>query len=120
MAYMRYLNFDGTDLPLPDSYEVSMSDVEADSSGMTEAGTRQRDVIRMGVVQISVIFSVTVKWLKTLTAFKQQESISVQYYDMETFSRRTEQMYIEGYRVKLRKDTSYQGLWEVSFILKQF
>ena len=54
MAYMQYLTFDGTNLPLPDSYEVTMTDVEADSSGETEAGTVQRDVIRMGVVQIAV------------------------------------------------------------------
>ena len=108
------------DLPLPDSYEVTMTDVEADSSGETEAGTIQRDVIRMGVVQIAVAFSVTAKWLKILTAFKQQESISVQYYDPETFNRRTAQMFIEGYQAKLRKDTSYQGLWEVSFTLREF
>jgi hypothetical protein len=32
-AFIQYLNFDGVDLPLPDSYEVGMSDVEADSGG---------------------------------------------------------------------------------------
>ena len=39
MAFIQYLTFDGTALPLPDSYEVQMNDVEADSSGETEAGT---------------------------------------------------------------------------------
>lgn len=43
LAFIQYLNFDGTDLPLPDSYEVEMNDVEADSGGETEAGTTQRD-----------------------------------------------------------------------------
>ena len=70
MAYIQYLNFDGTDLPLPDSYEVDMEDKEADSGGETEAGTIQ--------------------------------------------------MYVDGYRVKLEKDTSYKGLWTVSFTLKEF
>ena len=37
MAFIRYLTFDGTALPLPDSYEVQMNDVEADSGGETEA-----------------------------------------------------------------------------------
>lgn len=120
MAYMQYLNFDGVDLPLPDSYEVTMTDVEADSGGETEAGTVQRDVIRMGVVQIAVAFSVTVKWLKRFTAYKQQEQISVKYLDLETFTTQVAQMYIEGYQVRLRKDTSYQGLWEVSFTLREF
>ena len=32
-AFIQYLNFDGENLLLPDSYEVSMSDVEADSGG---------------------------------------------------------------------------------------
>ena len=51
MAFIQYLTFDGTALPLPDSYEVRMDDVEADSGGETEAGTVQRDVVRAGVVE---------------------------------------------------------------------
>ena len=43
MAFFQYLNFDGVDLPLPDSYEVDMADKEADSGGETEAGTVQRE-----------------------------------------------------------------------------
>jgi hypothetical protein len=33
MAFLTYLIFNGTKLPQPDSYEVGLSDVEADSSG---------------------------------------------------------------------------------------
>ncbi len=72
MAFIQYLTFDGEDLPLPDSYEVGMEDKEADSGGETEAGTIQRDVVRAGVVEISVTFSVTPKWIKKLTEYKQQ------------------------------------------------
>lgn len=61
MAFFEYLKFDGTVLPLPDSYEVEYTDVEADSGGETEAGTIQRDVVRHGVVSIPVTFSVTSK-----------------------------------------------------------
>ena len=39
MAFIQYLVFDGMPLPLPDSYEVQMVDIEADSGGETEAGT---------------------------------------------------------------------------------
>ena len=56
MAFIQYLTLDGVPLPLPDSYGVQMSDVEADSGGETEAGTTQRDVVRMGVVSIPVTF----------------------------------------------------------------
>ncbi len=54
MAYIQYLKFDDLNLPLPNSYDVDLSSVEADLSGETEAGTTQRDVIRAGVVSISV------------------------------------------------------------------
>ena len=84
MAFVQYLVFDGVLLPLPDSYEVQMEDVEADSGGETEAGTTQRDVVRLGVVSIAVAFSVSPKWLKVLTGFKQREKISVGYFDMAT------------------------------------
>ena len=45
MAFIQYLIFNEELLPLPDSYEIGLSDVEADSSGETEAGTTQREEI---------------------------------------------------------------------------
>jgi hypothetical protein len=120
MAFFQYLNFDGMDLPLPDSYEVEMSDKEADSGGETEAGTIQRDVVRVGIVTIAVSFSVTQKWLRILTGFKQQEKIKVRFFDPETASQRQTEMYVDGFKSKLVKDTSYKGLWTVSFTLKEF
>ena len=50
MAYIQYLVFNEKSLPLPDSYDIGLSDVEADSGGETEAGTTQRDVVRTGAV----------------------------------------------------------------------
>lgn len=119
MAFIQYLNFDGTDLPLPDSYEVEMSDVEADSGGETEAGTTQRDIVRMGVTEIAVSFSVSPKWLKLLTRFKQQEKIQVKFFDPETCGMKQAEMYVDGFKAKLEKDTSYKGLWTVGFTLKE-
>ena len=63
MAHMQYLVFNNENIPKPASYSVSLSDVEADSGGVTEAGTTQRDVVREGVVQIGVTFRVSTKWL---------------------------------------------------------
>ena len=119
MAFIQYLNFDGENLPLPDSYEVELKDVEADSGGETEAGTTQRDVVRMGVVSISAAFSVSPKWLKLLTGFKQKEKLAVDYFDTETLETRQTEMFISGYKAGLVKDTSYKGLWKVSFTLKE-
>ena len=120
MAYVQYLKFDGENLPLPDSYDIDLSDVEADSGGETEAGTTQRDVIRSGVVTISVSFSVSPAWLKKLTAFSKKPKIAVQYFDTENLALKETEMYITGYKAKLEKDTSYKGLWTVSFTLKEF
>lgn len=120
MAFIQYLTFDGTALPLPDSYEVQMEDVEADSGGETEAGTAQRDVVRLGVVSIPVTFSVSAKWLKLLTGFKQQDKISVDYFDTQTLAAKNTEMYIDGFKASLVKDTSKNGLWTVSFTLKEF
>lgn len=56
MAYIQYLNFDGTDIPLPDSFDVEVTDVVSDTGGETEAGTTQRDVIRSGVEYPGFVF----------------------------------------------------------------
>ena len=117
MAFFQYLVFDGENLPLPDSYEVE--DVEADSGGETEAGTTQRDVVRHGVVSIPVSFSVTAKWLKKLAVYAKLDKISVQYFDVEMAEMKLAEMYVTGYKAKLKKDTSYKGLWTVSFTLKE-
>ena len=93
---------------------------EADSGGETEAGTTQRDVVRMGVVSIPASFSVSPKWLKLLTGFKQKEKLTVDYFDTETLEIKRTEMYISGYKASLVKDTSYKGLWKVSFTLKEF
>lgn len=119
MAFFEYLKFDGTVLPLPDSYEVEYTDVEADSGGETEAGTIQRDVVRHGVVSIPVTFSVTSKWLAGLSAYAKKDKVTVQYFDTELVGLKQTEMYVEGFKAKLKKDTSYKGLWTVSFTLKE-
>ena len=55
-----------------------------------------------------------------LTGFKQREKISVDYFDTETLAVRNTEMFIDGYKAALVKDTSYGGLWKVSFTLKEF
>lgn len=93
--------------------------MEADSEGETEAGTVQRDLVRSGVASIAVSFQVTEKWLKRLTGFKNQEKIQVEFFDTEAAAMRLAEMYVEGFKAKLEKDTSYKGLWTVSFTVKE-
>lgn len=120
MAYQTYLVFDGEKLPLPDSYDLSLSNVEAESSGQTEAGTIQRDVIRSGVVKISAGYSVSAVWLTRLTYYSKLPKIVVQYFDTEDLSIKETEMYMSDYSVKLKKDTSYKSLWDVSFTLNEY
>lgn len=120
MAFIQYLAFDGMPLPMPDSYEVEMADVEADSGGKTEAGTTQRDVVRSGVVTIPVSFSLSPKWAKIMAGFRRKPRIAVTYFDTETMEVRHIEMFMEGYKAGLVRDTSYKGLWKVSFTLKEF
>ena len=65
-------------------------------------------------------FSVSAKWLQVLTEFKQKEKISVGYFDAETLAVKTAEMYVEGFKAALVKDTSRKGLWTVSFTLREF
>ena len=120
MAFVQYLKFDYENLPLPNSYDLDLNDVEADSGGETEAGTKQRDVVRTGVVTISVSFSVTPTWLAKLSAYAKKPKILVAYFDTETLTTKETEMYITGFKSKLEKDTSYKGLWTVSFALNEF
>lgn len=120
MAFIQYLVFDSVPLPMPDSYEVELSDVEADTGGETEAGTTQRDVVRSGVVTIPVSFSLSPKWVKAMAEFRRKPKITVEYFDTEILDIRQTEMYIEGYKASLVKDTSYKGLWTVSFTLREF
>lgn len=120
MAFIQYLKINGENLPLPDSYEVEFSDVEAESSGETEAGTTQRDVVRSGVVNIPVSFQVSPVWLKKLSGFRKLPRLKVAYFDTETLDMKETDMFVDGFKSSLVKDTSYKGLWKVSFTLKEF
>lgn len=119
MAYMDYLAFEGSTLPLPDSYRYSLSDVEADSSGETEAGTTQRDVVRSGIATVSVSFTVTGKWLKLLSAYAKKDQFMADFYDTERLRMRNAAVFISGFSSSLKKDTPFGGLWEVSFELNE-
>lgn len=59
-------------------------------------------------------------WLKRLTAFSKQDKLTVHYFDTETLETKETEMYVDGFKAKLYKDTFYKGLWTVSFTLHEF
>ena len=91
-----------------------------DSSGETEAGITQRDIVRLGVAEISVAFQVSPAWLKTLSAMRSLPRLSVDFFNTETMVRENREMYMDGFKVSLAHDTSKKGLWKVSFTLKEY
>ena len=120
MAHLQYLVFNGEDIAMPVSYDVELSDVEADSSGETEAGTTQRDIVRSGVVKISVSFQVSPAWLKKLSLMRAKPKLTVAFFNTDTMIRETREMYIDGFKTSLAHDTSKKGLWKVSFDLNEY
>ena len=60
----------------------------------------------------------TKKCLKLMTGLKMKR-ISVDYFETETAEMRNGKVYMDGFKSKLEKDTSYKGLWTVSFNLKE-
>ena len=51
--------------------------------------------------------------------FKQKAKLQVRYFDPETANQKVTEMYVDGFQAVLKKDTSYKGLWTVSFTLKE-
>lgn len=120
MAYLEYLKFNDELVPLPMSYVMTLTDFEADSGGITEAGTKQRDVVREGVIEIDVTFRVSKIWLMKFRSFKKIPKLKVTYLNTESMTMTDTEMFIDGFESKLIKDTSYGSLWEVSFKLQEF
>ena len=42
------------------------------------------------------------------------------FFNPHTLAAEERDMYIDGFKTSLVKDTSYKGLWKVSFTLKEF
>ena len=119
MTFQTYLKINGKALPVQkDDYAVDYSDVIADSGGVTEAGTTIRDVIREGVPSISVNLPVSVSWLKKLRMMKREPHVNVEWMDPATGQLSSGIMYMDGFKVSLKHDTSAGGLWMVSFKLE--
>jgi hypothetical protein len=119
MTFQTYLKINGKALPVQkDDYSIDYSDIVADSGGVTEAGTTIRDVIREGVPSISVTIPVSAAWLKKLRAMKKEPYLNVEWMDPETGELSSGIMYIDGFKVSLKHDTSGGGLWMVSFSLE--
>lgn len=120
MKHQSYLVIEGIDLPLPNSYSLEFRDIEADTGGETEAGTIQRDIVRNRVARVAVEFSCSPELVKLLSGLSNKSKLKVKFLDTETLELKSSEMYMTNFSVKLVKDTSYKGLWQVSFSLEEY
>ena len=119
MTFQTYIKLNGEALPVQkDDYSIDYTDVVADSGGVTEAGTTIRDVIREGIPSISVTIPVSASWLKRLRKLKKEPYLNVEWLDPETGELSSGIMYMDGFKVALKHDTSGGSLWNVSFSLE--
>lgn len=75
------LVIDGMKIISPESYDVAIEDKLTDSSGETEAGTKQYDYVRKNVHKIALSYNVTDTWLQRFSKFRKKDTVLVSFFD---------------------------------------
>lgn len=116
------IKFDGEEIIEPQSWSEDSEVIETVSE--TEAGTSQVAVTRYDKQSITCTFQCTHRWAKKFKEYSKQDEISVSFYDILTESYTARQMRIRDFKVSLEKNSwrtpNTNGLWNVSFSLKEF
>lgn len=90
----------------------------------TEAGTDDVEVIRKGKAVIGAEFNCSDRWASILSAFNDQQSIQVRFYDIKTKDYVTLKMRMEDLNIDEVQDSDRvsgtNGLYIVSFSLVEF
>lgn len=90
----------------------------------TEAGTDDVEVIRKGKAVIDAQFNCSDRWASILSAFNDQQSIQVRFYDIKTKDYVTLKMRMEDLNIDEVQDSDRvsgtNGLYIVSFSLVEF
>ena len=107
--------FNTEEFPLfKDSYKFKPVNVETINE--TEAGTKIRDIKRLGVPHISISQIVDDTWYQKLfDYFASGSSITVKYYDPHTLTQKTYSAFLEDLDFELIKDDGTSTEWQVSF-----
>lgn len=115
-----YIKINNEKIPTPDELEFEFRDIEGSSSGITEAGITHRDIVREGVIVISLKFTLSTKWLVKLSKMLKQNIIKVKYFNPYTLEEKEINAYCTNYKVSLLKDSPNKGLWSVDFKLEEY
>jgi hypothetical protein len=121
---MPMISVDGTNLPAPSDYQVSIQDVDSAETKRTETGILSRDRVRAGVYKIQVTWRVKKPQLRIITDALKPAEFSVTFFDPTTGSSPTKTMYCGDRVGKLLSwnDTGApnESLWELTTSLIEY
>lgn len=114
--------FDDKEIMQWSKWEESHEVVE--NTYATEAGTDQVDVVRYDKLSVSCQFRCHSEWLANFSDFAKKNIIQVKLYDSALQDYTTRKMRMRDFKTvpiehsEKMKDTN--GVWDVSFVLKEF
>lgn len=112
--------FGAETLPLTKD-EYKFKPINIQTINETEAGTRIRDIKRLGVPQISISMIVSDTWYQKLYDYYASGSaITVSYYDPHTLAANTFSGYVDDLEYDLIRSDSTSTDWNVSFEVKSY
>jgi len=115
MSLKVELYFGVEELPLTKN-EYHFKPVNIQTVNETEAGTRIRDIKRLGVPWMSVSMIVSDAWYQKLfDYYTSGSSITVTYYDPHTLAANTFYAYVDNLDYNLIRADSVSTDWQVSF-----
>lgn len=117
---MLYLLINGEKIIRDDNYEMSIDDKLSESSGETEAGTKQYDYVRKNVHHIALSYTVTDLWLKKFALFRNMDTLNVTFFNELTGRMDTNvAMKMMDFSFDKIGETANRNIWHVSFILEE-
>lgn len=115
-----YIKINNEKIPTPDEFEFEFRDIEGSSSGVTEAGVMHRDIVREGVISISLKLTLTNDYLLKLSKMLKQDIIPVKYFNPYTLEEKEIAAYCTNYKVTPLNKKGSVKIWNVSFKLEEY
>ena len=118
------ISIDGTMLPNPTKYLVSMSDLDSSDTTRNEAGVLVRNRVRQGVTKIELAFKLRGQSAAEVLALIEPAQVQVEYFDPRIFEPREIQAYVgdrSSNMLVYTPDMNVEDIWwEISFNLVEY
>lgn len=118
------ISIDGSMLPNPTKYLVSVSDLDSSDSTRNEAGELVRNRVRQGVTKIELTFTLRGRKVAELLSLVTPAKVHVEYFDPRSFRPREIDAYVSDRSNNMLAYTSGMDIediwWEVSFSLVEY